>query len=85
MTEILVLLAAILAVWVAWTMFLSPNAGKKDEVKFADLRGVVRTDTTMDSSYQQRTNHMPAPMVMSPPLEGIQTPFQVNAYKAYVK
>jgi hypothetical protein len=49
------------------------------------MRGIDRTDATIDSSYQQRTNHMPQPPVKSPPLEGLQTPFQVNAYRAYVK
>ena len=49
------------------------------------MRGIQRTDATIDSSYAQRTNHMPAPVVVSPPLEGIETAFQVNAYRAYVK
>lgn len=85
MTEILVLLAAIFAVWVAWSMFLSPDAGKKIDVPFQDRRGINRTDAVIDSSYQQRTNHMPPPTVVSPPVEGIQTPFQVNAFKAFIR
>jgi hypothetical protein len=84
MTELLVLLVGMLAVGLAWSTFFSSEA-KRPDPEFKDLRGVVRTDDTMDSSYAQRTNHMPPPVVVSPPIEGIQTPFQVNAYRAYVK
>lgn len=83
MTELLVLLVALVAVWLAWLTFFSSEA-KRPDPEFNDLRGVVRTDVTMDSSYAQRTNHMPPPVVKSPPLEGTQTPFQVNAYRAYL-
>jgi len=84
MTELLVLLVALAAVWLAWTTFFSSDA-KRPAPEFKDTRGIVRTDMAMDSSYAQRTNHMPQPPVKSPPLEGLQTPFQVNAYRAYVK
>ena len=84
MTELLALLVGMLAVWLAWSTFFSSEA-KRPDPEFKDMRGVERTDATIDSSYAQRTNHMPAPVVVSPPIEGIQTPFQVNAYRAYVK
>ena len=84
MTELIALLVGMLAVGLAWSTFFSSEA-KRPDPKFTDLRGVARTDNLMDSSYDQRTNHMPAPTVVNPPLDGIQTPFQVNAYRAYVK
>ena len=84
MTELLVLLVAMAVVWLVWVQFFSSEA-KRPDPKFQDPRGIVRTDMTMDSSYDQRTNHMPPPKVVSPPLEGIQTPFQVNAYRAYLQ
>jgi|LauGreDrversion4_2_1035121.scaffolds.fasta_scaffold72651_2 hypothetical protein len=84
MTELLVLLLGMVAIGLAWSTFFSSEA-KRPDPEFKDMRGVVRTDTTMDSSYAQRTNHMPAPAVKSPPLEGMETPFQVNAYRAFLK
>jgi len=83
MTEFLVLLLALVAVCLAWYAFFSPAAKRPNPV-FQDMRGIVRTDVTMDSSYEQRTNHMPRPKVTTPPLEGIQTPFQVNAHQSYI-
>jgi len=83
MTEFLVLLVALLAVCLAWYAFFSPEA-KRPAPAFQDMRGIVRTDVTMDSSHEQRTNHMARPKVTTPPLEGIQTPFQVNAHQSYI-
>ena len=83
MTEFLVLLVALLAVCLAWYAVFSP-AAKRPDPAFQDMRGIVRTDVTMDSSYAQRTNHMPRPKVKTPPLEGIQTPFQVNSHQSYI-
>jgi hypothetical protein len=39
---------------------------------------------TEDSSYEQWTNHVQAAPYNMGPIPGIQTPFQVNQYKAYV-
>jgi hypothetical protein len=83
MTELLVLLVALVAVYLAWLTFFSPTARRPDP-SFQDMRGIVRTDVTTDSSYAQRTNHMPRPKVTNPPLEGIQTPFQVNSHQSYI-
>ena len=84
MTELLMLLLGMVAVGLAWSTFFSSEA-KRPDPPFEDMRGIQRTDATIDSSSAQRTNHMPAPVVVSPPLEGIETAFQVNAYRAYVK
>lgn len=53
--------------------------------EFLDKRQVQTTVAREDSSYNQQTNHMnPAPYDMGP-VSGMQTPFQVNQYKAYVQ
>jgi hypothetical protein len=53
--------------------------------EFLDKRQVARTVETEFSHYDQTTNHMiPSPASMGP-LSGMQTPFQVNQYKAYVQ
>ena len=52
--------------------------------EFLDKRQVQKTVATENSSYAQQTNHMHyAPADMGA-IQGIQTPFQVNQYKAYV-
>jgi len=52
--------------------------------EFLDKRQVQKTVATENSSYAQYTNHMQhAPADMGS-IQGMQTPFQVNQYKAYV-
>jgi hypothetical protein len=52
--------------------------------EFLDKRQVQQTVAVEDSSYAQRTNHMThAPYSMGP-IQGMETPFQVNQYRAYV-
>ena len=52
--------------------------------EFLDKSQVQKTVSTELSSYAQQTNHMdPAPAALGAP-SGMQTPFQVNAYKSYV-
>lgn len=53
--------------------------------EFLDKRQVQTTVARENSSYEQMTNHMdPAPVAMGP-IQGMQTPFQVNQYKAYIQ
>lgn len=52
--------------------------------QFEDRRQVVKTIAVEDSSYAQRTNHMEYAPVRMGPIQGNETPFQVNQYKAYV-
>ena len=82
MTSVLVLLAAVLVLWLAWVYF-SPQVQRPD-VRFFDQKQDARTIAVEDSSYQQRTNHMPRPPIIAVPPAGIETPFQVNAYKAHL-
>ena len=57
---------------------------EKFQPEFLDKTQVQKTVAVEDSSYAQRTNHMdPAPFDMGP-IQGMQTPFQVNQYRSYV-
>lgn len=52
--------------------------------EFLDKSQVRKTVAVENSSYAQHTNHMSfAPADMGS-IQGMQTPFQVNQYKAYV-
>jgi hypothetical protein len=52
--------------------------------EFLDKRQVQRTVATENSSYEQMTNHMNPSPVSIGPVQGMQSPFQVNQYKSYV-
>ncbi len=53
--------------------------------EFIDKTQDNRTMKVENSSYAQTTNHMTPAHYSMGPIEGVQTPFQVNQYKAYVK
>lgn len=76
---LLLALALVILGFVVWTVSARPQP------IFNDKAQEIRTILTEDSSYAQQTNHMdPAPFSMGP-IEGTQTPFQVNQYRAYVQ
>jgi hypothetical protein len=53
--------------------------------EFLDRTQIAKTIAVEDSSYDQRTNHMdPSPFSLGP-IQGVETPFQVNQYRAYVQ
>lgn len=57
---------------------------EKFQPEFLDRTQIAKTIAVEDSSYDQRTNHMdPAPFSMGP-IQGRETPFQVNAYRSYM-
>jgi len=57
---------------------------EKVQPEFFDKSQERRTIALEDSSYSQRTNHsVPAPVSLGP-IAGVQSPFQVNQYKAYI-
>lgn len=57
---------------------------EKFQPEFLDRTQIAKTIAVEDSSYDQRTNHLdPAPYSMAP-VQGIQTPFQVNQYTSYM-
>lgn len=58
---------------------------EKFQPEFLDKTQVRKTVAVEDSSYAQRTNHIdPAPYSMAP-VQGVETPFQVNQYRAYIE
>ena len=60
------------------------NVTERFQPEFLDKRQVQKTVAVEDSTYEQYTNHMdPSPYSMGP-IQGVQTPFQVNQYRAYV-
>lgn len=52
--------------------------------EFLDKRQVQKTVAVEDSHYNQVTNHMSPGSYSMGPVAGMETPFQVNQYKAYV-
>lgn len=60
------------------------NSKEKFQPEFLDKTQVQQTVRNEGSSYAQTTNHMKFAPYSIGPLHGMQTPFQVNQYKAYV-
>lgn len=75
----LFLLAALLVI----TLVLFKSR-ERFQPEFLDKRQVARTVDVQDSSYAQQTNHMMPSAYASEPVQGMETPFQVNQYRAYV-
>lgn len=49
---------------------------------------VARTVTMKQepaSSYEQKTNHLPTPRYDMGPVPGVESPFRVNMYQAYIE
>jgi hypothetical protein len=53
--------------------------------EFLDKSQVQKTVGVEDSSYAQQTNHMDMSPYSMGPIEGSQSPFQVNQYRAYIQ
>jgi hypothetical protein len=52
--------------------------------EFLDKAQVQKTVRVEDSSYEQMTNHMNLAGASMGPIDGTQSPFQVNQYRAYI-
>jgi hypothetical protein len=64
--------------------FVLMKPKEKFQPEFLDRRQIAKTIAVQDSSYDQTTNHFdPAPFSMGP-IQGSETPFQVNQYRAYL-
>lgn len=69
---------------IAILAFVLYSTRERFQPEFLDKRQVHTTVAREDSSYNQVTNHMnPASYDMGP-ITGMQSPFQVNQYKAYI-
>lgn len=53
--------------------------------EFLDKRQVAKTVSVEDSSYAQRTNHYDLTGRSMGPIEGFETPIQVNQYRAHIQ
>ena len=51
---------------------------------FNDKAQMIKTIIAEDSSYAQQTNHMEPSAYSMGPIAGVQTPFQVNQYRAHM-
>jgi len=58
---------------------------EKFQPEFLDTRQIAKTIAVSDSSYMQTTNHMVPARYDMGPIEGVQSPWQVNQYKSYIK
>jgi len=65
--------------------FVLMKTTERFEPEFLDKRGVRKTVSVEDSSYAQQTNHLDLPGYSMGPIEGAQSPFQVNQYRAYIR
>jgi hypothetical protein len=52
--------------------------------EFLEQSGVKRTHETKDSSHEQRTNHALPQSKFAYPSDGVETPFRVNQFNAFV-
>jgi len=76
---ILIFLFAMLVVYTSMSGF-NEHFGR-----FEDTTNRDRTDALSNSSYKQATNHLDAPNKFDAgPIQGVETPFQVNMWKAYI-
>lgn len=57
---------------------------EKFQPEFLDKTQVRKTVAVEDSSYAQRTNHLDHTPFSMGPIQGMETPFQVNQYRSYV-
>lgn len=74
----------VIAVIVILFILLGTTITQKTQPVFEDRRQVAKTIAVEDSSYAQVTNHMSYAPAQMGPIQGMETPFQVNQYKAYV-
>lgn len=81
MTATLFLIAA--AVLLGLVIFASPK--ERFQPEFLDKQQVAKTVAVENSSYSQRTNHANLAPYSMGPIAGIESPFQVNQYKAYIQ
>ena len=79
MTTWLLLVAALLLV-----ALVMMKTTERFQPEFLDKAQVRKTVAVEDSSYAQVTNHYDMAPYSMGPIAGIETPFQVNQYKARI-
>ena len=73
-----------LAVALVAIAFVLMKSRERFQPEFLDKRQVATTVAMENSSFAQRTNHVQQAPYSMGPLQGMETPFQVNQYKAYI-
>lgn len=81
MTPLVTFLLAVGVLFLAMKLFYTE---KFEPGKEYDRAQVTKTMEVEDSSYSQRTNHADAAPYVAGPIEGSESPFQVNQFKAYI-
>jgi hypothetical protein len=76
---LLLLVGALLVV-----ALLLTRSNEKVQPEFIDTSQVRKTISVENSSYAQTTNHMDSAPYSTEPIQGMETPFQVNQYTSYV-
>jgi len=73
--------AVIVALAVIWYVMKSREGFAAE---FVDRSPEQKTDETRTSSFAQETNHFKMMSQDLPPIDGIETPFRVNAFNSFV-
>jgi hypothetical protein len=73
--------AVIVALAVIWYVMKSREGFAAE---FVDRSNEQKTDQTRTSSFAQETNHFKMMSQDLPPIDGIETPFRVNAFNSFV-
>lgn len=79
MKTILLFVAALVALG-----FVLMRQTERFQPEFLDKSQVRRTVDTEHSSYEQMTNHLEMGNFSLGPVEGVESPFQVNQYRAHI-
>ena len=74
----------LLALFAALVVLYFAIPREKFQPEFLDKTQVDKTVATENSSYAQRTNHVDPTRYSMGSVQGFQTPFQINQYKAYL-
>ena len=73
-----------LAVALVAIAFVLMKSRERFQPEFLDKSQVAKTVAYENSSHTQVTNHATPARYSMAPISGVETPFQVNQYKAYV-
>jgi hypothetical protein len=63
-------------------LWLAVSRGKQPVVREHIMQ---QMNDVSASSYDQTTNHFPMPRYDTGPIPGVETPFRVNMYQAYIE
>lgn len=76
LTILALLVATSFLLWLIFTTFVNRSSREAN---------IHKLNVEPASSYEQKTNHLPATKVDMGPIPGIESPFRVNLYQAYIE